>query len=119
MTITSTGCSLAMSERTVFSMHLASLYAGTRTETGSVTGGPQAKPCGAPGGRGDGEQQHQPEAGDDEGAGDRQADHQDVQVMLSEAWTRKIHALPFHRSTPVTGVSALRRAEGLGEVVER
>ena len=28
-------------------------------------------------------------------------------VMLSDAWTRKTHALPFHRSRPVTGVCAL------------
>lgn len=43
MTMTSTGWSLAVSEVTVLTMHFASLYAGTSTVTGSVTGGPQRK----------------------------------------------------------------------------
>ena len=38
MTMTSMGWSLAISERTVLSMHSRSLYAGTSTDTGSVTG---------------------------------------------------------------------------------
>jgi hypothetical protein len=42
-TTTSSGCSLARIERTVASMFEASLYAGTTTDTGAVTGSPQVK----------------------------------------------------------------------------
>lgn len=44
MTMTSMGWSLSISERTVLAMHSRSLYAGTSTVTGSVTGSPQPKP---------------------------------------------------------------------------
>ncbi len=96
-----------MSERTVFSMHLASLYAGTSTVTGSVTGGPQAKPL---------RRTRRAWIAESSSISAKRAMTSEpvmarpttrTSMMLSEAWTRKIHALPFHRLTPVTGVSAL------------
>ena len=118
MTITSMGCSLAISERTVFSMHLASLYAGTSTDTGSVTGGPQRKPL---------RRTRRAWTAESRSISTKRAMTREpmiarpttrTPVMLSEAWTRKIHALPFHRSTPVDRGVRAGRVEGLGEVVE-
>ncbi|CAM5702482.1 hypothetical protein SGLAM104S_08893 [Streptomyces glaucescens] len=118
MTSTSMGCSLAIRERTVFSMHLASLYAGTSTDTGSVTGGPQRKP------RRRTRRACQPERSSI--STNRPMTRLPMiarpttrpSVMCSEAWTRKIHAWPFQRSRPVDAGVRAGRVEGLGEVLE-
>ncbi len=108
MTMISTGCSLAVREFTVFSMHLASLNAGTSTVTGSVIGAaPQRKflrrtrrACSA----------------ESRSISPKRVKTRTpviampttrTSVVFSEACTRKTQALPFHRSRPPTGVLAL------------
>ncbi len=108
-TSTSMGWSLATSERTVFSMHLASLYAGTRTVTGSVIGpsGPQRKSLRRT------RRACHPESSSISPKRAKTRKPMTARqttiapVMPSEAWTRKTHARPFHSSVPLTGVCAL------------
>ncbi|KUM68815.1 hypothetical protein AQI70_32925 [Streptomyces curacoi] len=90
----------------MFSMHLASLYAGTSTDTGSVTAGPQRKP------RRRTRRAWTPESRSIRAK--RPMTRNPVAarpttrtpVRVSEACTSRIQALPFHRPAPVTSVCA-------------